>query len=327
MVAPKSMGIIDLHADLPADVIKYRDLGEHSVMERRHLPKLRKGGVTALIAPIWVESRFKPGKALKRGLRIVDAFLEDISESTSFVMVKDASALTSAESKGKVAIVLGCEGGEFIDGDLGILRDYHRLGLRTFGFVWNERNALADGMYHKDDDRGLTKLGRQVVEELDDRRILIDLAHIAPRSFRGVVEVARRPVMVSHGATSVRTSLRNLSDEQLRAVAQTGGVFGVFAVNAGETHDLKAYVDHVMHAVKVAGIEHVALGPDFYDYLFDELKTGAGADDHLPAMVDLEDVTKLGAVIGELSKRGLSEEEIRMISRDNFLGVFKKVVG
>ena len=325
MVAAKRTGIIDLHADLPADVIKYRDLGERSVMERRHLPKLRKGGVTGLIAPIWVESRFKPRKAMKRGLRIVDAFLEDLSESTNLVLVKDASALTAAESKGKVAIVLGCEGGEFIDGDLGILRDYRRLGLRTFGFVWNERNALADGMYHKDDDRGLTKLGRQVLEELDDLRILIDLAHIAPKSFWGVIEVAKRPVMVSHGATSVHTSLRNSTDDQLRAVAQSGGVFGIFAVNAGESRHLKAYVDHVMHAVKVAGVEHVALGPDFYDYLFDELKNDD--DDHLPAMVGLEDTTKLGAVISELSQRGLSEEEIRMIARDNFLRVFKKVVG
>ena len=163
-------GTIDLHADLPADVIKYRDPGEHSVTERRHLPKLKKGGVTGLVAPIWVESKFKPRGAMKRGLRIADAFFEDLSESTSFALAKDHSSLTKAESKGKVAVVLGCEGGEFIDGDLGVLRNYHRLGLRTFGFVWNERNALADGMYHRDDDRGLTKLGRQVVEELDDTR-------------------------------------------------------------------------------------------------------------------------------------------------------------
>ena len=316
-------GTIDLHADLPADVIKYRDLGERSVMERRHLPKLKKGGITGLVAPIWVESKFKPSGAMKRGLRIADAFFEDLSESTSFALAKDYSSLTKAESKGKVAVVLGCEGGEFIDGDLGILRNYHRLGLRTFGFVWNERNTLADGMYHRDDDRGLTKLGRQVVEELDDLRILVDLAHIAPKSFWGVIDVAKRPVMVSHGATSVHKSLRNSTDDQLRAVAQSGGVFGIFAVNSGETHSIDDYVDHVMHAVKVAGVEHVALGPDFYDYLYDELK-GSG---ELPPMDGLEDTTKLGAVAGKLSKRGLSEEDIRMIARDNFLRVFRAVVG
>ena len=318
------LGIIDIHADLPADVIKYRDRGEHSVVERKHLPKLRKGGVTGLVAPIWVESRFKPRSAVKRGLRIVDAFLEDLTESKSFALVKDASGLVSAESKGKVAVVLGCEGGEFIGGDVGILRDYWRLGLRTFGFTWNQRNALADGMYRRDDDRGLTKLGRQVVEELDRVRILIDLAHIAPKSFWGVIEVAKGPVMVSHGATAAHRALRNSTDEQLRAIANCDGVFGIFAVNSGDTHDLKAYVDHVMHAVKVAGVEHVALGPDFCDYLADELSTGGGGN---PPMKGLEDTTKLGAVPVELAKKGLSEDEIRLISRGNFLRVFRRVVG
>jgi len=292
-------------------------------MERRHLPKLRKGGVTGLVAPIWVESKFKPGGAMKRGLRIADAFFEDLSESTSFSLAKDYSGVVKAKTEGRIAVVLGCEGGEFIDRDLGILRNYKRLGLRTFGFVWNERNALADGMYHKDDDRGLTKLGRQVVEELDDLRILVDLAHIAPKSFWGIIDVAKRPVMVSHGATSVHKSLRNSTDDQLKAVAESGGVFGIFAVNSGETHDIDDYVDHVMHAVKVAGVEHVALGPDFYDYLYDELKGGG----ELPAMKGLEDTTKVGAVIGKLALKGLSEDEIRMIARDNFLRVFRTVVG
>ncbi|MGD0637439.1 MAG: membrane dipeptidase [Nitrososphaerales archaeon] len=323
MPQAKSAGIFDLHADLPADIIKFRDRGEHSVMERRHLPKLRKGGVTGLVAPIWVESKFKPGGAMKRGLRIADAFFEDLSESTSFSLAKDYSGVVKAKTEGRIAVVLGCEGGEFIDRDLGILRNYKRLGLRTFGFVWNERNALADGMYHKDDDRGLTKLGRQVVEELDDLRILVDLAHIAPKSFWGIIDVAKRPVMVSHGATSVHKSLRNSTDDQLKAVAESGGVFGIFAVNSGETHDIDDYVDHVMHAVKVAGVEHVALGPDFYDYLYDELKGGG----ELPAMKGLEDTTKVGAVIGKLALKGLSEDEIRMIARDNFLRVFRTVVG
>ncbi|MGA2665133.1 MAG: membrane dipeptidase [Nitrososphaerales archaeon] len=324
MAGKTGAGIIDLHADLPADVIKRRDLGERAVLETRHLPKLRKGGVTALVAPIWVESEFKPRGAVKRGLRIVDAFLEDLSESKSFALATSASGLVAAESRGTVAVVLGCEGGEFIGGDLGVLRDYQRLGLRTFGFTWNQRNALADGMYHEKDDRGLTRLGRQVVEELDDRRMLIDLAHIGPKSFWGVIEVAKRPVMVSHGATAAHRALRNSTDEQLRAIADGGGVFGIFAVNRHDTRDLGGYVDHVMHAVRVAGVEHVALGPDFCDYLREELSTpGSPHQD----MVGLEDTTKIGVVLTELSRRGLSDEEIRMIARENFLRVFRKVVG
>jgi membrane dipeptidase len=321
MVAKSSkseIGIIDLHADLPSDVIKHRDAGEHSVMERRHLPKLTKGGFSGLVAPLWVETEYKPRRAMKRGLRMVDAFLEDLGESASFALAKSHEEFLNAESKSKIAVVLGCEGGEFIDGDLGLLRNYHRLGLRTFGFTWNQRNALADGMYHEKDDRGLTELGKQVLGELDRLGILVDLAHIAPKSFWGVIDAAKGPVMVSHGATSVHKSLRNSTDEQLRAIADGGGVFGIFAENAGDTHDLKAYIDHVMHAVKVAGVEHVALGPDFCDYLDDYSS---------PAMKGLEDHSKFGAVIPTLFKRGLSEEEVRMVARDNFLRVFREVVG
>jgi membrane dipeptidase len=324
MPQARDPGIFDLHADLPADVIKYRDQGERSVLERRHLAKLRKGGVTGLMAPIWVEGRFKPKKAVARGRAIADAFLADLSESTSFVLVTNVRELKGAERRGKIGVVLGCEGGELIGNDIGALREYRDLGLRSFGLVWNQRNALADGMYHPHDDRGLTTFGREVVHELDDLRILMDLAHIAPKSFWGVIEAAKRPVMVSHGATAAHKSLRNSTDDQLRAIARSGGVFGIFAVNAGDTHDLRAYADHVMHAVRVAGVEHVGLGPDFCDYLRDELKAEG---ELLKDMVGLEDTTKLGAVVAELSKRGLSEEEIRLVARENFLRVFKDVVG
>ncbi len=316
--------IIDLHADLPNDVVKLRQSGEHRVMERRHYPKLKKGGISALIAPIWVESKYRSGAAVKRGLQIVDALSEDVKESTHFVMATSADELADAERRGRIALVLGCEGGEFIDDDIGILRDYYRLGLRSFGLVWNDRNLIADGMYHEKNDRGLTDFGKEVIGELDRIGVILDLAHIAPKSFWGAIDVAKRPVIVSHGATSVHKSLRNSTDQQLKAIAESGGTFGVFAVNKGETHDLKAYMDHLLHAIKVAGIEHVSLGPDFYDYLMDDLK----ADDMvMPPLVGLEDHSKLQAVPREMLQRGFSEDEIRLVARDNFLRVMKKVVG
>jgi membrane dipeptidase len=293
-------------------------------MERKHFPKLKKGGVSALIAPIWVESRYRSGGAVKRGLQIADALSEDVKESTHFVMATSSKEVAGAASRGKIALVLGCEGGELIDDDLGILHDYYRLGLRSFGLVWNDRNLIADGMYHEKDDRGLTDFGKEVVRELNRLGILLDLAHIAPKSFWGAIDVAKGPVIVSHGATSAHKSLRNSTDAQLRAVAEGGGTFGVFAVNKEDTHDLKAYIDHVLHAIKVAGIDHVSLGPDFYDYLMDDLK----ADDNvMPPMIGLEDHSKLQAVPRELGRRGFSEDEIAMVAKGNFLRVMKKVVG
>ena len=222
-----------MHADLPADVTKFRDIGERRVLERRHLPKLRKGGVTSLVAPVWVESKLKPDGAMKRALHILDAFFLDLAESEHFQVVTTPRRAPSAEASGKIAVIIGSEGGEFLEDDVGLIRVFHRLGMRVCGFVWNERNLLADGWYHHQDDRGLSDLGRKLVEEANDLHMLLDLTHIAPKSFYDVLETTDSPVMVSHGATAAHTSLRNTTDEQLRALAKNGGVFGPFAVNHG----------------------------------------------------------------------------------------------
>jgi membrane dipeptidase len=314
-----------MHADLPADVAKFRDLGERHVLDRRHLSKLRKGGVTSLVAPIWVESEFKPDGAMKRALHVIDCFYEDLAESEHFQVVTTRGALLRAEASGKIAVIIGSEGGEFLEDDVGLIRVFHRLGMRVCGFVWNERNLLADGWYHHRDDRGLSALGKKLVEEANDLHMLLDLTHIAPKSFYDVLEATDSPVMVSHGATLAHKSLRNTTDEQLRALAKNGGVFGPFAVNAAETRTLSDYVDHIEHAVKVAGIEHVALGPDFYDYLIDDIKKNSGEE--MKPLEGLEDHTKLGAVAAELRRRGMSTKDIELISRGNFLRLMKTVIG
>lgn len=314
-----------MHADLPADVAKFRDLGEHRVLDRRHLSKLRKGGVTSLVAPVWVESEFKPDGAMKRALHVIDCFYQDLAESEHFQVVTTHAALLRVEASSKIAVILGSEGGEFLEDDVGLIRVFHRLGMRVCGFVWNERNLLADGWYHHRDDRGLSELGKKLVEEANDLRMLLDLTHIAPKSFYDVLEATDSPVMVSHGATSAHKSLRNTTDEQLRALAKNGGVFGPFAVNAAETRTLSDYVDHIEHAVKVAGIEHVALGPDFYDYLIDDIKKNSGEE--MKPLEGLEDHSKFGAVAAELRSRGMSTKDIELISRGNFLRLMKTVMG
>lgn len=300
------------------------------MLERRHLQKLRRGCVVALVAPIWVESRYKPTGALKRGLQILDALTEDLTECQSFRLVRCYEEYRCTLAQKRIGLVIGVEGGEIIEDDLGLLRSFYRLGVRCFGLVWNQRNLIADGWDYADKDRGLTDFGRQVIEELDRLGIVIDLAHLAPKSFFDVLQVTESPVIVSHTCTSKHHSLRGMTDEQLRAVAENEGVVGIFAVNSGTdtaaVPDLQAYCDHVEHATEVAGPEHVGLGPDFYDYFLEDLRVEYPGANFQPVK-GLEDHTKLGAVISELSDRGLSDEELRMISGENFARIFRDVVG
>jgi membrane dipeptidase len=312
------------------DVIRRRRGGEHAVLETHHLEKLRTGHVQDLIVPIWVESEYKPTASLKRGLLIVDALLEDLKESRSFRLVMSHHELIAARRERKIGLILGVEGGEIIEDELGLLRVFHRLGVRCFGLMWNQRNLLADGWDHINDERGLTQFGNEVVVELERLRIIVDLAHMAPKSFWGTIEVAKKPLIVSHTATSRHKSLRSLTDDQLRAVADKNGIIGIFAVNTGTDMmmmpDLKTYCDHVEHAVEVAGAEHVGLGPDFYDYFLEDLQR-ENPSSNFQLVKGIEDHSKLGSVIAELSRRGLSERDLQFISRENFIRVFREVVG
>jgi len=142
--------------------------------------------------------------------------------------------------------------------------------------------------------------------------------------------VVKHPVIVSHTCTSRYPSLRSMTDDQLRAVASNGGVIGIFAVNTGTTTvtmpNIKAYCDHIEYAIKIAGPEHVGLGPDFYDYFLEDLRTEY-PDSSFQLVKDLEDHSKLGAVIHELCRRGVPDEEICLITRDNFARLFRDIVG
>ena len=142
------------------------------------------------------------------------------------------------------------------------------------------------------------------------------------------MEIAKKPLIVSHTSTRgpPNASVRAMTDDQLKAVADNGGIVGIIAIYS-ETiirsiPDLKAYCDHIEHVMKIAGPKHVALGPDFGYFL-----GGAIPNDDSQLVKDLEDHSKLYKVVNELARRGISEKDIRMIARDNFVRVFKQVCG
>jgi microsomal dipeptidase-like Zn-dependent dipeptidase len=163
-----------------------------------------------------------------------------------------------------VAGLLSLEGAHVLEGKIANVEAMDVAGYRMVGLVHFFDNELG-GSAHGVAKGGLTPFGREVVRRLEEKAMLVDLAHASPRTFADVLEVARRPVVVSHtGVKGTCDNVRNLSDEQLRGVARTGGVVGIgFWETAVCGTDVSAIVRAVRHAVNVAGIEHVGLGSDF----------------------------------------------------------------
>lgn len=314
--------VFDAHSDTLLSVnAGERRLGERSTQGHIDLPRMVEGGLTAQIFAVFVREESLP-VAPKRALQVLDTFYSELEANPGkFVLATSVADIEAAKEKGIPAAVLGLEGCEALAGDLGLLRMFYRLGIRNIGFTWNWRNQAADGVAEKRTGGGLTSFGVALLEEMNRLGIMVDVAHLAPQGIRDVLEISQAPVIDSHcGADALCSHQRNLTDEQMEAVARKGGVVCVTYVPPFLTPDAKEVplsrvLDHMDHMVKVAGVDHVGLGSDF---------DGVPPDNHV---VGLEDATKLPALTAAMADRGYSEGAIRKILGGNLLRVFRHVMG
>jgi membrane dipeptidase len=327
--------IFDMHADIPWDIVNSSKQTTGSkkvrsgVLESRRYPKLAKGGVRGFNAIIWVESEFKPSRALARGLEIVDSVFEDLRNSPRFkISTTSKDFRRFFESNERIPMILGTGGAELIEDNLAYLRTFYRLGVRSFGFVWNERNLAADGygeINRQHGGSGLSEFGLRVVDECNRLGIIVDAAQITPNGLSDMLEYSNDPIIVSHGSTSIHPgTLRPMSDEHLRRIAKNNGVIGIFAINLNNTiPTLDSYIDHIVHAVAIAGVDHVGLGFDFVDYI----PEGSLPPVKVTSVSGLEDHRFAQNVIKSLKQRGLKSTDIEKIASENFLRVFEEVCG
>jgi membrane dipeptidase len=224
--------------------------------------------------------------------------------------------LLSTVNEGKIAAMLSIEGADIIEGRLSILRILYQLGVRMVGLVHSRRNLLADGVADSRTNGGLSTLGVEVVEELNRLGLIIDVSHLNDAGFWDLMDLVKSPVIASHSnCRAVCSHPRNLTDDQIQALAQRRGVIGInFApsfihpVNA----TIERLVDHIDHIVDVVGPEYVGLGSDF--------------DGISSTPERLNDVSQMPRITQELTRRRYSEAEIRQILGLNHLRIFKQVL-
>ena len=252
------------HTDFIAGVSEGRTRGERGVAAKRQLPLLRAGGVKAVCehvagdTPYFATYAFRnirPLAATKFALQALDYWHAELAESDAWRLVLDAGDFRRAEREGRVGVVFGFEGAMPIDDDLGLLRMFHRLGIRSIGLTWNGRNLIGDGV-SVGSGGGLTAYGRAAVAEMNRLGIVIDVSHMSDEGIRDTIEASAAPIIASHSnARSMCDHPRNLTDELARGIARRGGVVGLHMMSRFLRREGRAgladFLDHVDHQVKL----------------------------------------------------------------------------
>ncbi len=324
--------VIDAHSDVFADVANRRTAGRRQYLSEKHIPDWRAGGVNAVVTTLYTEPDFKPDRATRRAMAQLGSALNDLDETPGATLCRTRSEVESAVNEGKIAFILAMEGAEPVQDEIGSLRVFYELGLRILGLTWNQRNLLAEGVGEDRSNGGITERGREYIAECNRLGILLDVSHLTIRSFWDLVEASQRPVIASHSnALALCSHKRNLDDDQLKALASGGGIIGINGV-AAFIHDdpkrasLDGMLDHLDYVANLVGIEHVALGPDFVDYMHDDPNSFASSD-AIDNPAGFENITRMPNVTVGLVERGYTEDQIRGVLGLNFLRIFEEVCG
>ncbi len=340
----RSALLIDLHNDVTSETVKGLNIGLRRSKGHTDLPRLREGGVGAVFFAAYVSKRYVPmGRSAHRLLEMIDTIRHDIVEKhpDDFVLALTADDIERAHREGKIAALIGIEGGHAIEDSLRILRDSYALGVRYMTLTHSNTNNWADSSGDINDPKvrhhgGLTKFGREVVREMNRLGMMVDISHVSDETFWDVLEVSRAPVIASHSSCRAISNIaRNMSDEMIRALAEKGGVIHInfgceflsqasadaspyFNPKARGTDPRKVppatlddVVAHIDHVVKLVGVDAVGIGSDF--------------DGVSCTPVGLEDVSKFPNLTRALLEKGYSAEDIRKIYGGNTLRVMRAV--
>ena len=228
--------VVDTHADTTQRLLDEDfDLSTDTPTSEGHLDlgKARRGNLGAEFFSIWVDPKEFKGQFAHRTLQLIDAIIQQARKNSGqMVMAYSAGDIVKARAprEPRFAALMGIEGGHSIENDLGLLRDYYRLGVRYMTLTWSNTNEWADSSGDIDDKtvahhNGLTNFGKDVVREMNRLGMMVDVSHVSDKSFYNTLLVSRAPVIASHSsARAITNHPRNMTDDMLRAVALNNGV-------------------------------------------------------------------------------------------------------
>jgi membrane dipeptidase len=327
-------GIVDLHFDMPMDLYEKRNRA--SVLATDFLPDFEAGDIGVLGVAIYVEDRYLPEMGLRVALDQISRLYAEAEGSGRFAICKSYENILDARKARKIALLITMEGVEPFGTDLELLRVFCELGVRVIGLTHARRNAAGDGGVFAPSGSsrdGLTAFGRDVVQQCEALGVIVDLAHISPAGFEDILAIITKPPIVSHtNARKYYDIERNISDEQIRMIGERGGVIGVNAVLVSpkkEESTLDRYIDHIEHIKNLIGIDGIAVGFDFFEFIYRQWSESAqkelAAKFTTPHFIpDLSNHSHARNLTRRLIERGSSDIEIEKILRGNWMRIFQE---
>ncbi|MFA6437996.1 MAG: dipeptidase [Bacteriovoracaceae bacterium] len=312
--------VFDLHNDVAELMINGYQLGIRHTINHSDIPRFLDGGVDAQMMVLWSHPTDFAGISYQRTIELYDTCMAQIGRnSVTIAKATTVQEIQSANSAGKIAAVLCVEGGHAIEENLNKLADLYHRGARYMTITWNNSIPWAIAATDLESTtKGLTEFGKQVIRSMDSLGMIIDVSHTGIKTIEDILETTKNPIVASHsGVRALRDIRRNLTDEQIQAIAQGGGVIGVVfytsflssAPTASVTID--TVIKHIDYIKKLVGIDHVAIGSDY--------------DGGITTPVGLENVSKLGNLTLALLRKGYSPADVRKILGGNYLRVFSEV--
>jgi membrane dipeptidase len=346
----RSTLLIDTHNDVTSRTVKGFDIGKDAaVFPGREagltdINRLRQGGVGAVFFAAYVAPEYAKDKtAAHRALDMIDTVRHDIvaEHPNDFLFATSAAEVEAAHRQGKIAALIGIEGGHAIEDDPRLLRDFYALGVRYMTLTHTNTNSWADSSGDARDravkhHNGLTDQGREIIAEMNRLGMMVDISHVADKTFWDALAASKAPLIASHSSCRALANVpRNMTDEMIVALAKKGGVVqinfncGFLSQKSADAYEaqrrkgvketaVKEYpatladvVEHIDHVVKIAGSGAVGIGSDFDGVTC----TPAG----------LDDVSKFPNLTRALLEKGYTPEEIRKIYGGNTLRLMRAV--
>jgi len=353
--------VIDTHNDVTTPMTNddYDLSGTPPTPYRTSIARMKQGGLTAEFFSLYVKPWYvEHGGAARRTLDMIDSVYRAVERHPNDLMFATSVAdIRRAKRQGKIAALMGIEGGHAIEDSLSALREFHRLGVRYMTLTWNNTNNWADAGRGEKKHHGLSDFGREVVREMNRLGMLVDVSHVSDETMSDALDVSKAPIIASHSSARALSNVpRNIPDDLLKRIAKNGGVvqvnfYSVF-VDAATVAPQSAERDKRLKAQQDALNEKYKNDPerlaeesdkleaanplpplpiskliDHIDHIvkvagIDHVGIGADFDGANDMPEGAKDVSMLPNITYELLKRGYSEQDIRKILGENFLRVF-----